>query len=187
VLYPELDIAIRLLSDRPHGQPADSAYVVHIRVPEEVDTDAVTKVLLDLVHASDQHDGIMIHETRDIYEWGGSSVSWGYVVDLLASVDDVAVGIAVAKAFDKITAIVGSKNEQPPLDRDGALSSARWAVLRDNDDLDHESLELVSEDHDREANRWTFGFRPGDGYEYTAEVGWHGKLPGVARVKRTRV
>lgn len=182
----EVNITIRRMPDQLPDQPAEETYYIDLGpVPVGTDADAIADVLGEITYkATGYYEGFALKQTKDVLEWGASHGAWTYLVDLAAHLDEVAIGIAVAEAFDKIRSLVGS---QPELGREGALSSAQWAVFRHDPSMDRSSLELVSEEHDKETNRWTFGFRPGNGWEYTAEVGWHGKLPGVVRVKRKHI
>ena len=149
-------------------------------------SDAITDALFEIVHATDLHDGIAITERRHLTEWGASGSEWQYLVEVASMLDEVAIAIAIEKAFEKIAAILGSRGE-PVLDRDQALSFAKTSILIQNPSLQYHQLVLVSEENDHDANRWSFGFRPGDGWEYVAEVGWQRRLPSLTRVRRQRI
>ena len=55
---------------------------------------------------------------------GASGSEWQYLVEVASMLDEVAIAIAIEKAFEKIAAILGSRGE-PVLDRDQALSFAK--------------------------------------------------------------
>jgi hypothetical protein len=187
--YDELTAKI-IRRDRGH-QDAEELYVLSEPPFERLDADAVWEEFEGLFEHDQEtpwmHDGFTIDEHKRRVEWGASGYGWELVVEAGKVVPEAVIAYGLTKVLDRLADRLGVR-DIPPLDRDGALNKARWAILLGTPSLKSDELGApVSEEHDTERQRWIFKYRPANGYEYTVEVGWHGKVPGVVRWGKTEL
>jgi hypothetical protein len=170
---------------------ATELYVVSDPPFERLDASAVWEEFTELFNHDKvtawMHDGFTIDEHRRRVESGGSGFVWELVVEAWETVPGAVVGYGLKVALDRLADRLGVR-DVPPLERDRALNAAQWAMLKEAPSLQGKELgQPVGEGHDAEYQSWRFAFRPGNGYEYIAEVGWHSKVPGVVGIHRTQI
>ena len=170
------------------GDDLDEFYWITPPDSDEFDPDAVADEFYALFSHDTEtdwmHDGFTIRETRSRYEHGASGATWHLLIDAANTVPKEVLGFGLAIALENLRRRFGMR-DPGPIDRDRALNSARWAITRANKDLSLGSLgEPVAEGADARKSYWTFTFRPGDGMEYAAEVGWNSSLPSAVHVER---
>jgi hypothetical protein len=187
--YEELTATI-IHRDRGE-QDATELYVIPATSFENFDPSAISDEFADLLNHDKAtpwiHDGYTIDEHRRRVESGASGYLWELVVEAWEAVPAAVIGYGLRVTLDRLADQLGVL-DVPPLDRDRALNTARWAVLKETRSLQGKELgEPVSEGHDAERHHWIFTFHPGNGYEYAVDVGWHSRVPGVVRMVRTQV
>lgn len=188
--YSELTIKISRGSGEPGGG-LEEIYLISEPPFETFDAGAIWEELSELLRHSREMDwvgGYTIDEHRRIDEGpGASGWWWELVLNASYTIPTGVVAYGAKVTFNRLADRLGVR-EVPALERDEAIGKAQWSLLISTPSLEHSSLgDPVSEEYDFENKRWTFKFRPNNGYDYTVVIGWHKKVPGVVRVLREKI
>jgi hypothetical protein len=149
----------------------------------QLDADDVAKEVLQFTQELEEGVPFTLDVKRSYTSWGADGAAFEVALMVSAVVLNHLAPLLQRKIEELRKRLSTTSAHLEPLNRDQALRQAKYQVAMSYR-IKHDDLEVVSEEEDRQGNRWTVMLRAGDGSRYTVEIGAIGGHPSTNKIKR---
>jgi hypothetical protein len=150
----------------------------------QLDADDIARELLQFTHELEAGIPFTLDVKRSYTSWGADGAAFQVTLMVSSVILSHLAGPLLERKIEELRKRLSTTSAHlEPLNRDQALRQAKYQVAMSYS-IKHDDLEVVSEEEDRQGNRWTVMLRASDGSRYTVEVGSIGGHPSTNRIKR---